>query len=142
MHLIIIKNGETIDHRNFGLRLLSFRKDSLTHRTDLQEVDGRNGSIDMGTTFDVRKLTAVFLFKGVDHIDYHLLLDEVYDLFATQNEMEIIDSRQPGKVWSVKVSKDVRTGRHHAEERKTYGRVYGRFSFCGFVRLNTRPVNV
>ncbi|MCY9334125.1 phage tail family protein [Bacillus spizizenii] len=76
----------------------------MTHRTDLQEIDGRNGSIDVGTTFDVRKLTAVFLFKGVDHLDYHLLLDEVYDLFATQNEMEIIDSRQPGKVWSVKVS--------------------------------------
>ncbi|MEC1648157.1 phage tail family protein [Bacillus halotolerans] len=104
MHLIIIKNGETIDHRNLGLKLLSFRKDSLTHRTDLQEIDGRNGSIDLGTTFDVRKLTAVFLFKGVDHLDYHLLLDEIYDLFATQNEMEIIDSRQPGKVWSVKVS--------------------------------------
>ncbi|UTL73910.1 phage tail family protein [Bacillus halotolerans] len=104
MHLIIIKNGETIDHRNFGLRLLSFRKDSLTHRTDLQEIDGRDGSIDMGTTFDVRKLTAVFLFKGVDHLDYHLLLDEIYDLFATKSEMEIINSRQPGKVWSLKVS--------------------------------------
>ncbi|MED4787485.1 phage tail family protein [Bacillus atrophaeus] len=104
MYLTIIKNGETIDHRNYGLKLLSFRKDSLTHRTDLQEIDGRNGSVDTGTTFDVRKLTAVFLMKGVDHLDYHLLLDEIYDLFATQSEMDVIDSRQPGKVWTVKVS--------------------------------------
>ncbi|MCY9198927.1 phage tail family protein [Bacillus atrophaeus] len=104
MHLIIIKDGETIDHRKYGLKLLSFKKDSLTHRTDLQEIDGRHGSIDMGTTFDVRKLTAIFLFKGIDHLDYHLALSEVYDLFATESTMDIIDSRQPGKIWTAKVS--------------------------------------
>ncbi|MEC3841574.1 phage tail family protein [Bacillus amyloliquefaciens] len=104
MYLIIIKNGTVIDHRKQGLKLLSFKVDSLSHRTEWQEIDGRHGSIDMGTTFDIRKPTAVFLLQGEDHLDYNLLISEAYELFSTEDEIEIIDSRQPGKVWSVKVS--------------------------------------
>ncbi|MEC1867926.1 phage tail family protein [Bacillus paralicheniformis] len=103
-YLTIIKNGETIDHRKYGLKLLSFRKESLTHRTKYEENDGRHGVTDMGTTFGERKLKAKFLMQGVDHIDYQLMIDEVYALFACEDPIELIDSRQPGKVWTVKPS--------------------------------------
>ncbi|AWV40359.1 phage tail family protein [Bacillus licheniformis] len=103
-YLTIIKNGETIDHRKYGLKLLSFRKESLTHRTNYEEVDGRHGTIDTGTTFGERKLKAKFKIQGVDHLDYQLVIDEVYALFACEEPIELIDSRQPGKVWTVKPS--------------------------------------
>lgn len=103
-YLTIIKNGETIDHRKYGLKLLSFRKESLTHRTNYEEMDGRHGAIDTGTTFGERKLKATFLMQGVDHLDYQLMIDEVYALFACEDSIELIDSRQPGKVWTVKPS--------------------------------------
>ncbi|MCM3444384.1 phage tail family protein [Metabacillus halosaccharovorans] len=106
MHLTIIKNGETIDHRTLGVKLLSFKKSSLTHINEYDSAEGRHGLISLGTTFDGRKLSASFLIDAVDHLDYQLKKDIVYNLFSTEDEMILIDSRQPGKQWKVKVESD------------------------------------
>ncbi|MDJ1631051.1 hypothetical protein QNN00_14575 [Bacillus velezensis] len=91
------KNGKVIDHRKQGLKLLSFKIDSLSHRTEWQEIDGRHGSIDMGTTFDIRKPKAVFLLQGEDHLDYNLLISEAYELFLRKMKLKLSTPGNPEK---------------------------------------------
>jgi hypothetical protein len=101
MYLLIEKDGTIIDHRNLGLQLLSFRKQSMEHRHEFSDIDGRNGSIHTGTTFGPRSLIASFLLDGENHIFMQMLIDEIHSLFATNKEVFLIDSRQPGKRWRV-----------------------------------------
>ena len=106
IYLTIIKNGVTIDHRDLGVRLLSFRKSPLTGENLTDKVQGRHGLINKGTQYDGRKLKATFMANALSPIDYQLQLDEISDLFSTETEMTIIESRQPGKKWDVKVDGD------------------------------------
>lgn len=103
MYLTILKENRTIDHRDFGVELLDFRKSSLSATNNYETVEGRHGLISTGTVWGGRKLTADFLIKAADHLDLVLLTDELMDLFSTEEELGLIDSRQPGKVWYVKV---------------------------------------
>ncbi|MDM5199258.1 phage tail family protein [Fictibacillus enclensis] len=106
MHLTIIKGGKTIDHRTLGIKLKQFRKASLSPNNQFETVEGRNGAISMGTSYDSRKISASFYIVAKDHLDFQLLCDEVYWIFETGEEMIVIDSRQPGKQWHVKVASE------------------------------------
>lgn len=103
MYLKILKDGKWIDTRSAGLDLLSFRKSSLSVKNEYESVEGKNGLIPAGTTWEGRDLTADFLIRASDHIDLVLLIDELMTLFTTKEEIGIVDSRSPGKVWFVKV---------------------------------------
>lgn len=106
MYLRIFKKGIEIDHREIGVRLLSFTRNSLNPKNAFDSFEGRHGLIPLNTTFDGRKLNASFLLQGVDYLDYQLKMDRVHQLFCTEEEMYIIDSRQPGKQWKVKVESE------------------------------------
>ncbi|MER3120794.1 phage tail family protein [Bacillus altitudinis] len=102
--LLVNKGGSWVNTRDYGLRLLAFLPESLSSRTDYQEVSGRHGVIDNGTTFSERKISASFSLTGQDIVDYGMRVAEVYGLFATDTDIEIVNSRFPGKVWRVKVT--------------------------------------
>jgi len=100
-YLLIEKDGNIIDHRKFNLKLLSFRPQSLNHLHTFEDIEGRNGSIYKGTTFDKRELKATFLLKGSDYLGLKLLLIEINKLFATSSEVYLTHSEQMGKRWRV-----------------------------------------
>ncbi|WP_240717286.1 distal tail protein Dit [Priestia megaterium] len=104
MHLIIEKLGSTIDSRDYGLELAKFRKQSVAHNHQTEQFDNYDGAIRTGTTFGPRDLQASFKLNGDSHILLQLLIDELHQLFATKEEISIIDSRQPGKRWRAVVN--------------------------------------
>lgn len=104
MYLTIIKNNQTIDHRDLGVTCLTFNRDSVNLKNVNEEIEGRDGLIPMGTTYGERSLHASFLVQADDHLSYQKIKGQIYDLFATDTEMDIIDSREPDRKWSVKVS--------------------------------------
>jgi hypothetical protein len=104
MYLTIIKNGQVIDHRDFGINCLSFSPESLNPQNEYEILDGRHGLIPLSTTFGGRVLHASFYAQADDHTSYQLLKNIIFSLFSTENEMYLIDSRQPDRRWSVKVS--------------------------------------
>lgn len=104
--LTIIKNGVTIDHRDLGVKLTSFRKSPLSGENLTEKVQGRHGLINKGTQYDGRKLKASFFMSEDSPILFQMQIDEIHELFSTETEMTLIESRQPGKKWDVKVDGD------------------------------------
>jgi phage-related protein len=104
VYLTIIKNGQFIDHREVGVECLSFERDSVTPLNVYEQFEGRHGMISLGTTFGGRSLRASFYVKNVNHDSYQLQKNEIFRLFAVESEILIIDSREPGKQWRVKVA--------------------------------------
>jgi hypothetical protein len=87
-----------------GIKCLSFEKESLSSQNDYETLEGRHGLIPLSTTFGGRPMRALFYVQDSDYLSYQLLKDEIFRLFATESEMILIDSRHPGKRWSVIVS--------------------------------------
>ncbi|UTI42097.1 phage tail family protein [Niallia sp. RD1] len=106
MYLTIMKDNRTIDHRDLGANLLSFRKASLEATNNYETVEGRHGLIPNGTVWGGRKLTAGFIIQALDHTDLILVIDEFMEIFSTEEEIGLIDSRQPGKIWFAKVDSE------------------------------------
>ncbi|KEF40112.1 phage-related protein [Schinkia azotoformans MEV2011] len=75
---------------------------SPRHTTDT--IDGRNGKIDLGTTFEGRIIDVSMAFISRDRIDYALLRDEIFALFDARKYFYLIDTDQPGKRWKVKTA--------------------------------------
>lgn len=97
-------NGVQRDTADFGLRLIEFDPDSPDYNTEYDDgVKGRDGAIDVGTTVRVRKLNARFNLSARDMYDIALLRNEIFQLFHSKEEFYIIDQREPGKRWRVKV---------------------------------------
>ncbi|TBX83969.1 phage tail family protein [Bacillus cereus] len=105
MSLLIQKiNGVQRDTADFGLRLIEFDPDSPDYNIEYDDgVKGRDGAIDVGTTVRVRKLNARFNLSARDMYDIALLRNEIFQLFHSKEEFYIIDQREPGKRWRVKV---------------------------------------
>lgn len=104
MYLTIIKNGQTIDHRDLGIKCLSFERDSINPQNEYETVEGRHGLIPLSTTFGGRPLRASFFAQELDYLSYQVLKTEIFRLFAVESEMYLIDSRDEEKRWSAKVS--------------------------------------
>ncbi len=104
MYLTIIKNGLTIDHRIMGMKLLSFRRSSLSPVNKNESIDGRQGLIPLGTNYDGRLLRASFFVEATNHLSFQSVIDDIYELFSTEEEISLIDSRQPDRQWNVKVT--------------------------------------
>lgn len=96
--------GNAIDLTQYNLKCLSFIPESLSPRFSNEDVENIDGTIILGTSFDSRKLHTKFLFQAADHIDYQLLRDEIYQIFNPKKDLYIIDTRQSGKHWKVRVS--------------------------------------
>lgn len=105
MSLLIQRlNGVRRNTADFGLRLIEFDPDSPEYDTEYDDgVKGRDGAIDVGTTVKVRKLNAKFNLSARDMYDIALLRNEIFQLFHSKEEFFIIDQREPGKQWRVKV---------------------------------------
>lgn len=96
--------GVRFDLASIGLIPLNFKIDSPSPRHTTEIVEGRNGHLDLGTTFEGRTMTVNFLLRALDIYDYYLLLDEVFKLFDARTMFYLINKYEPKKRWKVKTS--------------------------------------
>jgi hypothetical protein len=103
MNVIITRlDGTTYSLADYGIKTLDFAVDALTPRTITEEIEGRDGLIELGTTYDARKIRASFYFRAYDGPDFPLLRNEIFRMFASRESFYVIDDREPGKRWLVK----------------------------------------
>lgn len=104
MDLLIKKQGLTINTADYGLNCLKFRPQSVAHNHQTETLENFDGLIHTGTTFGPRDLQASFVVEEDSHVLLNLLISELHALFATKEQIYLIDSRQPGKQWRALVN--------------------------------------
>ncbi|MFD1203745.1 phage tail family protein [Sporosarcina contaminans] len=97
-------DGTKYDLKHFGIIPLTFTVDSPIPRHYKEDVEGREGHIDLGTTFEGRTMRCTFMLKAKDKFDYVLLRNEVFRLFDARQHFYIIDKYEPRKRWLVKTA--------------------------------------
>jgi phage-related protein len=101
------KDGTSIDlHEDKNIWVSSFRILSPTPEHVTERIDGRHGSVLLGTTLLERKIRASFSVEGYDHLDFDLLRDELFRIFNPLQTFYIIRDLQPGKRMEVAVYDD------------------------------------
>ncbi|PGC72628.1 phage tail family protein [Bacillus wiedmannii] len=103
MTTIIEKNdGKRYILNDLNIFTRDFVVSSPSYKHTAEEMEGGHGAIDLGTTYGVRTIRGIFYFKAVDHADYVLFRDEVFNLFNSNQSFYLIDNRNGGKRWLVK----------------------------------------
>nr|BDD47230.1 hypothetical protein 4 [Bacillaceae bacterium] len=101
------QDGKTIDlHEDKNLWVSSFRIFSPSPNHTTESVEGRNGSVYLGTTLEERKITATIMVEALDYKEFDLIRDELFNIFNPLNEFYIIRDLQPGKRMKVSVASD------------------------------------
>lgn len=99
------KDGSVLDlHEDKNLWVSSFRilSPNPEHTTD--KIEGRHGSIYLGTTISERKIKATISIEAVDYIDFDLFRDELFRIFNPLEKFYIIRDLQQGKRMEVSVA--------------------------------------
>ena len=96
------KDGTIYDLEQYGIRTKDFivSAPSLRHMTE--EIEGRDGVVDIETTEGARTITCLFKMRAVDMEDFPLLRNEIFRIFRSKESFYLIDRREPGKRWEVK----------------------------------------
>lgn len=96
--------GTIYDFDTLGITTRDFVVSSPKPRHTTEQVEGRHGAIDMGTVYDPRAISASFYAKAADGVDFALMRDEIFRLLRSDEAFYVIESRNPGKRWLVKVA--------------------------------------
>lgn len=103
MTIIQRHNGETINLDDAGIRTRDFIISAPTYNHQLGEIEGGLGFVDYGTTIGPREITVYFRATSYDTEDFSLLRDEIFHIFRSEESFYLIEHREPGKRWLVKV---------------------------------------
>lgn len=98
--LIIRKSGAAYSLADFGIKTLDFEVDSLVAHTVSEQISGRDGHVDVGTWYEARTMRASLFVQDYDS----QLRNEIFRIFASRESFYLIDDRELGKRWDVKVS--------------------------------------
>lgn len=109
-------DGKVYKLEEIGIITRDFNPSSPSPKHTTEEVDGRHGSIDLGTVYEPRKINCSFYLKAFDMWDYVLLRDEVFKIFDSRKPFYIIDQRNPGKRWFVKCNSS-----YDIDQQRIYG---------------------
>lgn len=96
-------DGDIINLTDAGLRTRDFIISSPLYTHENEKLEGSNGVVDLESTIDPREITGVFRFISKDWIDFGLIRDEVFRLLESSESFYIIEARNKGKRWLVKV---------------------------------------
>lgn len=77
-------DGTIIDTEQYGIKLLTHSISSPSVSVVTEEIEGRDGYIEIDTTYDGRKIRASFFMRAVDRQDFPLLRNEVFRIFSTK----------------------------------------------------------
>jgi len=97
-------NFELIDIESLGVKTLDFVVSSPSPQHKRETVERQHGTNTLGTTLDGRTMKVTFAILSYDKYDYYLTRNAVYRLFNGLDFMYIVDNREPGKRWKVKVN--------------------------------------
>lgn len=95
-------NGALYNLADYGVNTLDFQIDAPTPRVYAEEIEGRDGVVDLGATYEGRSLRASFFMRSADALDFALVRNEVFRIFQSRESFYVIDSREPGKRWLVR----------------------------------------
>lgn len=98
------KDNSIIDLHNKDLWVSSFRIPSPSPNHSTETVDGKHGSIYLGSTLESRVITATISIEAFDYVDFDLFRDELFRIFDPLEKFYIIRDLQPGKRIEVSVS--------------------------------------
>lgn len=101
------QDGSMVDlHEDKNLWVSSFRILSPSPEHITETVEGRHGSILLGTNLKERKITSKISVEAVDPVDFDLFRDELFRIFNPLKEFYIIRDLQPGKRLKVSVASE------------------------------------
>lgn len=95
-------DGTEYDLEQYGLIPQALRVESLSPRTISEEIDGRDGHVDIETTYEGRSLRAFFKLKGNDVTEYLQFRNAVHKLFDGKSYFYVTDQNEPTRRWKVK----------------------------------------
>jgi hypothetical protein len=96
-------NGAIYNLEDYGITTRDLAISSPGSRSYSEVIEGRHGAVGLGIDFDVRRINASFYMKAVDYDDYALLRDEVFRIFRNDEVFYVIESRNPGRRWLVRI---------------------------------------
>lgn len=104
--MIYIETLDGIKHdlSSYGIKPLKLEIESLSPVTVTEVIEGRDGHLDLGTTFEGRQLKAYFALIGKNSFDYYFARNAAFRLFNARSCFYLIDKREPYKRWKVKTS--------------------------------------
>lgn len=117
MMIIEKLDGTIIETEQYGIKLLTHSISSPSVRVVTEEIDGRDGYIEIDTTYDGRKIRASFFMHAVDRHDFPLLRNEVFRIFATKELFYFHEPNQKRR-WLVRANNF---------EIEKFPPIYGRF---------------
>lgn len=103
MTIIQRHNGETINLDEAGIRTRDFIISSPNPVNVFEPIQGAMGVVDYGTTIGPREIRVYFRATSYDIDDFSLLRDEIFHIFRNEESFYLIEHREPGKRWLVKV---------------------------------------
>ncbi len=83
-----------------GVHPLDIYISSIRKRRNTTTIQGRDGIIKRGSTFDIRNIELEILLTAYDTQDYRLLRDETYDFFS-DDYFYVTEKYQRGKRYKV-----------------------------------------
>lgn len=103
-HNVIVErmNGTKYNLADIGVDVRSFIVSAPEIRHEKEEIDGRDGLIDLGSLYGERSIQAVCRMKARDVYDYPLLRNEVFRIFDSREAFFISCDAEPGKRWLVR----------------------------------------
>ncbi|WP_026592994.1 phage tail family protein [Bacillus sp. UNC437CL72CviS29] len=95
-------DGTRYDLEELGITTRDFLVSAPIYKHTTESIESRPGSIDLGTTYDVRKISCSFYLKAQNMDTYAIERDEVFHIFRSEEEFYLTDLRVPYKRWKVK----------------------------------------
>lgn len=97
------KNFNLIDLEQYDVITTNFILDSPSPSHQRQEISGQHGTVTLGSTLGARSMSVTFHIRARDAYDFPLVRNEVFKVLNGLEFVYIVDKREPGKRWKVKV---------------------------------------
>lgn len=99
-------NGTKMTNEDIGFTVDKIEVSMPTMTHNFEQIEGRHGNIDFGSTLDPRDVFVRGYFQSFNKESFPLYRDRIAKFFTSTEPFYLIDSRQPYKRWLVKLSGD------------------------------------
>jgi phage-related protein len=99
---VIRKDGKQFDMAMLSVIVTNFIVSAPEVRHETEEIEGRDGLVDMGTVYGGRSIEVQCEMKAKDLYDYPLLRNELFRVFDSREPFYVVCDLEPGKRWLVK----------------------------------------
>lgn len=97
------KNFTKIDLEQYDVISTNFILDSPSPNHERQETSNQHGTVTLGSKLGARSMSVTFHIRAKDAYDFPLVRNEVFKVLNGLEFVYIVDKREPGKRWKVKV---------------------------------------